>query len=214
MNKYLIIALCVLVPLTWASVEVNAVRKKRIQTLETDLQAAQTLAGQAQATATYYINQHGQQVTENKVLRMTADNLRKLSNTNALAFVHQFEGVKKDLRNLQQAMTIQAEVNASLKLHLRDTVVYRKLSSGGTDTVRARRFGYHDAYNTLKGHLIGDTTYIDSLKMQIPLYGIVRTGRRTKKFLFVRYGPREVISNITTPNPWGSISNQLIIQIN
>lgn len=209
MSKLKIILGGIVLVLLFTGFEVIRFQEKQLKKLRNDVEAATTLADKNATAAKTYINLHGREVSKNKVLSLTLTNTRKLRQIEELQFINQFNGVKKNLGNLQQVVKVQASVIQSLKLTNTDTIIIRTPG----DTVRASKFGYLDAYNFIKGHTAGDTTYIDTLRFNVPIEGGVIAGRRTKKFLFFRVGPRQLESHITSPNPWVKIQDHLIIKV-
>lgn len=181
---------------------------KQNKRLQSELASVTTLADKNARAAKTYINLHGREVSKNKVLSLSLTNTRKLREIEELQHLNQINGVKKDLRNVQQVITTQAAVIQSLRLTNTDTVIITK-----TDTVRAARFKYQDKWNLVKGYTTSDSTIIDSLQSIVLLQGGIIAGKRTKKLLFFRVGPRQLESHITCPNPWVKIQDHLIIKV-
>jgi len=203
-----IIGLAIVGILLFTGFELIRFQRKRIKELSTDLEQVQTLADNSKHTAETYINLFGREVSKAKVLDLSLRNARELRQREELKHIEQFSGVKKNLGNLQQVITVQASVIQSLKIKNTDTLIITK-----TDTIKASKFRYSDKFTLIKGHTTADTTYLDSLGSIVPLEGAVYLGKRTKKFLFFRVGPRETISEITSPNPFVKITDQQFINI-
>lgn len=203
-----LVAMVVLILLLGGSWITVTLQCKRIARLKEDNTQLHNLARHGKQTASTYINLYNRQVNKNHVLELSLRNAQKLRSTEALQHLNQFNGIKNNLSNLKQVIDVQAALIASLQLQNRDTTI---IISG--DTVRARAFSFQDEYNLIRGHSTPTITSFDSLRFEVPLHGAIVEGRRTKKFIFFRYGPRQLESHITSPNPWVVIDNQLIMQI-
>ncbi len=159
-------------------------------------------------SSTFYKNELGRETARNHAMQITQNNLHELIKTKELAWITQFAGVNKKVSNVEAALQVNAAALASLSLSVGDTTT---VVHG--DTTKAKKWGYRDEFNFIHGTLIGDTTALITARIRTPLQGVIYQGKRTKKFLFIRYGPREVLTELASPNPWVKIENLEYIKI-
>lgn len=213
--KIILLAISVYFLLTWQL----ARQAKQIRELTTNNKQLVAFADQDSARAEIYLNNWHRETSRSKVLELSERNLKDLAATRELAWLQQFAGLRKDLRNLDAAVKLTATVTQSLKLSTRDTTIFLPISDSarsGADSVlrvSARAFAYADRFNELRGFIAGDTTYIDTLSIEVPIEGVVYAGKRSKKFLFFRYGPRPYYGEFTSANPWVRIPQQTVIKM-
>jgi predicted RND superfamily exporter protein len=203
-----LIAIAIVIVVFFTGATMLRFQRNQIKNLKRDLVQVQTLADKSKHTATTYINLHGREVSKNRVLDLSLRNARELRKLEELNYINQFASIKKNLSNLQQVVLVQASAITSLRLKNTDTLIITK-----TDTIKASKFRYADPYNFLAGHTTKDSTYIDSARSDLSLEGAIILGKRTKKFLFFRVGPRATESHLTSPNPWVKITDQQFIKI-
>lgn len=114
---------------------------------------------------------------------------------------------KAQKKRLTQTTSIDASIGATVKP---DTVWM--VAGDSLPPLECPPFAFSytspDSLNSI--HFDGDSITVESL---VPLRGIVYEGKRTKRFLFFRYGPRSVTSEFTSPNPWVRIKDHQIIII-
>ncbi|MEK9157681.1 MAG: DUF6549 family protein [Patescibacteria group bacterium] len=156
-------------------------------------------------TSVIYKNQWGHEVAKSEILTLNLNDARKLATTSHLSFLTEIEGVKKNLKNLEQAVQVQAKLSVFTSLPLKDTlVVFHK------DSVAAKAWSYRDKYNTLQGLVLRDSTVIMGTAT-VPLYGAVYWQR--KKIMGLRIGAKKYFNEFTTPNHLVKITGSELIQI-
>jgi hypothetical protein len=64
------------------------------------------------------------------------------------------------------------------------------------DSVKAFKWSFKDVYNDISAIVLDTPRFF----VRLPIHEVVTFGRRSKRFLFFRYGPREVNTEVSTPN--------------
>lgn len=155
-------------------------------------------------TATHYKNRFGATVTQVKVLQMEKGAI---------------EAQKKDLekitanfdvrlKRIEQLSQTSLSAIGEFSGVIQDTVVVKD-----TIPVSAYSFEVGDDFYKVSG-IIDPTAKTISVRPELTakVYGIVYRGKRTKKILFFRVGPRELIHEVTTDNPYVTLQVDKFIQ--
>lgn len=156
----------------------------------------------------YYKLENGQLVATKDAAILDLKTVKKLSEDKDLQWIKQFEGIKKNLRNLETATQINTETIASMKGAVTDTVVV-------VDSTEHKAFSFDnsDKWMEVKGVVIPDLKTVDTfIKVQVPIEGVMFWKR--KKVLGLRLGRKEWSSEFTSPNPYTKITtlNQILIR--
>lgn len=156
----------------------------------------------------YYKLENGQLVATKDAAILDLKTVKKLSEDKDLQWIKQFEGIKKNLRNLETATQINTETIASMKGNITDTVVV-------VDSTEHRAFSFDnsDKWMEVKGVVIPDLKTVDTfIKVQVPIEGVMFWKR--KKVVGLRIGSKEWSSEFTSPNPYTKITtlNQILIK--
>lgn len=156
----------------------------------------------------YYKLENGQLVATKDAAILDLKTVKKLSEDKDLQWIEQFEGIKKNLRNLETATQINTETIASMKGNITDTVVV-------VDSTEHKAFSFDnsDKWMEVKGVVIPDLKTVDTfVKVQVPIEGVMFWKR--KKVLGLRIGGKEWSSEFTSPNPYTKITNlnQILIK--
>lgn len=155
-------------------------------------------------TATHYKNRFGATVTQVKVLQMEKGAI---------------EAQKKDLekitanfdvrlKRIEQLSQTSLSAIGQFTGVIQDTVVVKD-----TISIAAYSFEVGDDFYKVSG-IIDPTAKTISVRPELTakVYGIVHRGKRTKKILFFRVGPRELIHEVTTDNPYVTLKVDKFIQ--
>jgi len=156
----------------------------------------------------YYKLENGQLVATKDAAILDLKTVKKLSEDKDLQWIKQFEGIKKNLRNLETATQINTETIVSMKGNITDTVVV-------VDSTEHKAFSFDnsDKWMEVKGVVIPDLKTVDTfVKVQVPIEGVMFWKR--KKVLGLRIGGKEWSSEFTSPNPYTKITNlnQILIK--
>ena len=182
-------------------------QERKIDQLQVERQQLISFATRDSAAAATYRNKLGHQVTQTEISELSRRNAEDLLNTQRLSWIKELEGVKSNLKNIENAVKVQALATADLKMQLRDTV----LITAAGDTVRAHNFDYADKYDFYQGVLEGDTTVMVRARISVPLEGALFWQRR--RILGLRIGRKQWSTEYTSPNEWVTISGVDFIKI-
>lgn len=178
----------------------------KIRRLTTEVSQAVKFATATSDSVTHYRNKAGIITARAQVLELSLGLTQDLVSSQRLAFVKQFEGVSKRLKNLEMATSTTAVLAASWRLHGRDTTISRAIN--GRDTLETVRFySYSDSLNSAV--LIGDSL---SLKIIVPIQSAL-FWQRPKKFLGIRYGRKKWVSDVASTNPFVIIKQHEVIRV-
>jgi len=211
MNIRLAITITVLLLLIGGGITIEVLRRENA-VLRQEKEQLVKAASDSGRIARTYINLYGQAVSKNNVLELTHRNARAIQ-AQELAFTRLFEGVKKNLKNLETAFRSQSEVLIKLKLKNSDTLIVQPHADAPADTITATHFSYGDNYNIIQGLVLSDTTQLDGY-IAVPIDG-VNYWQRKHKFIFKnwRIGKKQYFSEMTSPNPWVHITQHEFINI-
>lgn len=159
-------------------------------------------------TIQYLTTKNGQISAQTHVQELTIRNMRRLQSDERLSWIRNFEGINKRMSNLESATRTTAVAVANFKIPLGDTTIIMPDST----KVHARTFDNHNEWYRIKGFVAGDTL-VTTPEVTVPLESVIYLGKRTKKILFFRVGPREVLSETTSPNPFVKITKSEVIRV-
>ena len=213
MNIRLAITITVLLLLIGGGITIEMQRRK-IAVLHQENEQLVKVASDSGRMARTYINLYGKSISKNNVLDLTLRNARAIQ-AQELVFVKQFEGVKKNLKNLEAAFHSQSQVLINLKLKTRDTTII-KHHHGDTiksDSIDAKTLYYQDDYNFVSGLVTSDSTQLYA-EISVPIDGVTYWQRK-HKFIFKnwRIGKKQYFSEMTSANPWVHITQHEFINI-
>ncbi len=216
MSIRLVILIVVLMLLIGGGITIT-MQRSIIMRLNIENEQLVKVASDSGRLARTYINLYGKAVSKNNVLDLTLRNARAIQ-AQELVFVKQFEGVKKNMKNLEAAFRTQAAVLINLKLKTRDTTTNNNgpspLGEGGQrPDEAAKSIYYQDEYNFLTGIVTADSAQIHA-EIQVPIDG-VSYWQRKHKFIFKnwRIGKKQYFSELTSPNKWVQIRQHEFINV-
>ena len=131
-------------------------------------------------------------VTTSQALITDKNNIKALSETKEFGYLNQIKGLKKNKSNVISATTFDVQF---------DTVYlpYKPISLTGDTTIQKSNI-FHweekDEWNDINIYSIGKPKF----KSETEINQVINFGKRTKKFLFFRVGPREIISQVNPTN--------------
>jgi hypothetical protein len=156
----------------------------------------------------FYKNELGKEVAKASTATLDYRLLQRLSHDSELSWLRQFEGLKKSLKNLEAATSVNTRVIAEFKTTTKDTVVR-------VDSVDHPAFTFENKteFITETGTVIPDLKQvITRLDISVPLKGVVYWER--KRFLGLKIGKKEWKSEFTSDNPFVKITSvdQILVQ--
>lgn len=167
-----------------------------------------TYATQKDAFLTYYVNEYNKEVAKKDAVVLEYSTFKKLAEDNHLEYLKNFEGLKRNLKNLEVATNINSETIANLKGGMTDTTYV-------VDSTAHRAFSFNisDEWMEVKGVAIPDLKEIrPSVRVNVPIQGVMYWER--KKILGLRLGRKKYSTEFTSPNPYTKITNteQIIVK--
>ncbi len=191
-------------------------QRRKINSLAVEREQLIKVASDSGRIARTYLNLHGQEVSKNKALDLSLRNARELRTTSELAFLQQFDGLKKKIGNLESALRIKSVAIVNVKLLNRDSVPSPSVEGAqraDESNEAGRFFTYQDQYNFINGLSGSDSTAIYA-EIQVPIDGAIYW-KRKHHFIFEswRYGKKEYFSELTCPNKWVTLTNHEFIRI-
>ncbi len=183
-------------------------QQKQIKTLTIEKEQMTQFALDSGRQARQYKNDKGRVISVNKILALTVRNTRAIAANREFQILKELDGVRKNLKNVESVVHIQAAALIKFKVPTRDSIAIVK-----GDTVKGRFFSYQDKYNFVNALSLPDSTQATG-EIQVPFDGGVYWIRKHKLiFKNWRYGKKEYFSALTSPNPWVFIKQHEIIQV-
>lgn len=146
----------------------------------------------------WYKNKLNKETARADVAELSFSNAAKLLTTERLNFIKQFEGVKKNARNINTVLEVTAKSTTDVELVSRDSLEWEL-------------FEFKDEFNNLKVVSKNDTISITHV-VEVPLQGAIFWQR--KKILgFIRIGKKTYEIHMTSPNPNVHLTNLSSIKV-
>jgi hypothetical protein len=176
-----------------------------VKVIKTENESLQSLAGDSLRIDR---TPDGKKVATETSIEVSKSTFEDLNKPEITRLEEQFQ---QDFNRVQSKTDIQLETVTALKAVVKDTVA----AIPGTDSLRkAKVIHFKSTWKNEEVVIIGDTAYsTDTSKLRI--VRMETLGKRTRRFLFVRYGPRkrEYKTLIFNPNTGiVSISNMSVIK--
>lgn len=152
-------------------------------------QVIKLLKGEREKT-NHYINKYHEEVAHTKANYITKANVKRLIDTKEFEHLKHLEGKDFKIKNLESSLSYYVSLNA-------DSILMAPFTAEcDSNKLRGWKWQLHDEWNDIEA-IVLDTPKFD---VRIPLRGAIYLGRRTKKFLFFRYGPRSIETQVFSPN--------------
>ena len=169
--------------------------QEQIGNLSEGLEVAAKLGATKSDSVQLYVNRFGEEVAKNEASILELSTLRKMREADRLKFLKQFEGLKKNLRNLENASSVELFL-------LEDSVPSIVSSLPCKDSIKVFVYSLVDEFNTIQATVI-DTPKVE---VRVPLYSSVYWQR--KKILGLPIGKKTWKVESYTPNKLVRISRQ------
>lgn len=166
-----------------------------------DRMQAQKFAIAEERQKEFYMNKAGLETSRAEVSELSLRNLKAMQEDKLIANIKELEGVKKNLRNVEQILSVVAKYQNTFRMGARDTVVL--LDSVKVD---ARVSHYSDSLNYVDILSLPDST-IAQLFVTVPIRGGVLWHR--KWFL----GRKHYKQDLYSTNPAVTITDQHLIRV-
>jgi hypothetical protein len=169
--------------------------------LQADRDGALEYAIQQQDSMVVYKNKLGNQIARTKTIEVSLGNIIRLRNSERLSHLKQFEALKKKLTNLEQSVTIDAEIN-------KDSIKVVTVHIPCQDSLKVFHYERKDEWNTISAMVVD----IPKFEIKVPIRAVVYWQRK-KKFLWWRVGKKEWYFESYSPNPLVSVTDQELIRV-
>lgn len=166
---------------------------KRTQELKVQNKELADYATSKDNEVAYYTNKYNQQVAETETLRMSNESMEQVKEDFA-ELAEKFEGVKKNLKNVENVTRLTAEAVASFEIPTSEPRIDTVLNT------LVRDFDNKEEWFRVAGRVSDTKIHIDSLHVPVPLD--VVTYWKRKKILFLRIGRKEYFTSATSENPY------------
>lgn len=168
---------------------------------ENDRASAIEFANNAEQKTEMYSNAYNNQIARTKVVEMSLENVKALRNNERLKFLNQFEGLKKDLKNLEEFIKTEININE-------DSIPSKIVYVTCKDSIKIFQYSLVDEFNNIHA-LVIDTPQFD---IRVPIYSTVYW-RRKRKFMWWRLGPKQWFIESFSPNKLVEIDKQELIKV-
>jgi len=148
-----------------------------------------------------YVNDYNNEISRTKSVEISLANIQALRNTERLAHLKQFEGLKKKLNNLMESISIDAEIDEDSI-----PVVIRYVPC--KDSVRVFHYHLVDEFNTISAMVVDTPKF----EIKVPLRSAV-FWQRKRKILWWRMGKKEYSIESWSPNKLVEIKEQELMRI-
>lgn len=142
-----------------------------------------------------YQNKNDNLVVRAQQLEFENKTIKTLAEEGQLTWLKEFEGLKKNMKNLESAYKLQAKATDSVKAKLEELEGYYINDDGDTVLYKGMKFNFQDKFTTLKARQISPDSISVTYNIEVPLAGAVFWKR--KWFL----GKKQYYSEMSSENP-------------
>ena len=150
-----------------------------------------------------YINKHNQEIARVEAITLSHENVIRTKDSEYLKLLNQFEGLKKNYRNLVATASFDMTMFGEGVPEPERVIIPCK------DTLRAFKYRVYDDYNNIEILAVEPPKHMD---IRIPLDAVINWNRE-KKFWFIKYGPKVYSMQAYTPNKLVKIDSMRIIRV-
>jgi len=155
----------------------------------------------------YYRNSLNEQVAKTDAVLLETKSLKKLAEDNSLKWLKEFEGVKKNLRNVEVATNLNTQTIAEFTATGTDTTIL-------IDSVETPAFTFVNKNEWIdeSGTVIPSLKKVDTkIKVTVPIEAVLYWER--KKVIGLRIGRKQYKVEVKSKNPYTTIlqADQLLI---
>ncbi len=145
----------------------------------------------------YYMSKDSLLISKVNSVELDNKNLKELAATKELEYLKQFEGLKKNLKNLETAVNANISITSKVDGKLNDST-FTKINGKDTVLVTGKSFKVNDEFRKLDIAIIGRDISVHE-EMTVPL-SIVNYWER-KRILGLRIGKKLYVTEATSRNP-------------
>ena len=182
-----IAAVVILILYAWGATQYAISQKNKKDIAETERDQAVSIATSSKSELTRYVNSLNNEVAKTKSMEISLSNINRLIDTKDMAWLKQFESLRKKYKNLESAMSVSASFQG-------DSIIKRTVYVPCADTLEVFRYYVHDEFNFIDA-IVLDTPVFE---VRVPIHVANLWGR--KKFIGLRIGKKEWFTEVPTPN--------------
>lgn len=170
-------------------------------------EGVEQLFSKSQDSVKVYRNVHGRLVSRTNGLILENQTIKQLVKDGNLQFLKEFDGLKKNFKNLEFAFQAQSKSIDSLRIHIKDSVFTYIDNKGDTIKFIAQNWKKEDKWSKFDYKQFSPDSAILKYEVDVPLDGVFYWKR--KWFL----GKKHYFSEITSPNPHVKIPKFLELKV-
>jgi len=148
-----------------------------------------------------YVNSYNQAVIRTRTMEVSLANIQALRNTDRLKFINQLEGLKKNLKNLQETIAIDVVID-------RDSIPVKVVTLPCKDSITIFHYQLVDEYNTISAMVLDTPVF----EIRVPIRSAVYWQRKGK-FLWWRVGGKQWFIESYSPNKLVDVTEQELIKV-
>ncbi len=203
MNKYLIIACLGLVVIASTMAGITHKQAQELKRIRTN---QSILIGRLQDSLQTYKTKSNDYAASVQILTLTKAELEK-NYTSLAAEIKDF-GIK--LKRVEAAAATSTSTNVQIVTQVRDSIIYVRDSSGTFRPDSLQKIAWSDSWIDLQGEIRNRQLTAD-IQSRDTLIQVIH--RVPKKFLFFRWGTKELRQEIKTSNPHNKIVYSEFVKI-
>jgi len=154
-----------------------------------------------------YVNDNGNLVTRTQSLELQNKTIQQLASEGQLKWLNEFDGLKRNMKNLESAFKLQAKAGDSINVKLQQLQMMYVDANGDTVIYQGVKFKYDDKYASLKAVQISPDSARVTYNIQVPLSGALYWKR--KWFL----GKRRYQAEMVSENPNVTLDSIITLQV-
>ena len=205
MKFNLVTSVVILIVILFIAVGVQTYRanlfKEGKEQAEDDRDTAIGFANSKEMETERYNNSYNNAIARTKVIEISLANVQALRNTERLAHLKQFEGLKKKLNNLNESISIDSEINE-------DSIPVSVITIPCADSIKVFHYQLVDEWNTISAMVIDTPKF----EIKVPIRSAVYWQRK-HKVLWWRMGRKEFSIDSYSPNKLVEIKEQELIRV-
>jgi hypothetical protein len=170
-------------------------------------EGVEQLFSKKQAEVYIFKNKYGREVSRNNSIVLENKTIKQLVKDGNLQFLKEFEGLKKNYKNLEYAFHSLSKSVDSLHIHLKDSIINYVNEKGDTVKFVAKNWKKQDKWSKFDYKEISPDSAILKYEVDVPLDGVLYWKRRW--FL----GKKHYFSEMTSENPHVKIPELLELKV-
>ncbi len=170
-------------------------------------EGVEQLFSKSQDSVRVYRNVHGRLVSKTNSLVLENKTIKQLVKDGNLSFLKEFDGLKKNYKNLEYAFHSLSKSVDSIHIHLNDSIINYIDNKGDTIKFIAKNWKKQDKWSKFEYREVTPDSAILKYEVNVPLDGVLYWKR--KWFL----GKKHYFSEMTSENPHVKIPELLELKV-